>query len=482
MFSALKSSARWLLVLVAVLFGAHAVRADLMDIELANEAGDILAKLKDGGYKNVGVLHFRVQKEGSPNESFSAAPLSGNLATRLENALIIRNDPKDSPLGIIHDATSTALKNKVGGWYRAKDKDGARKKLFDINYPLAWGDKAINHADKSVKLVFLTGVVKVAKDLNNVTVVIETLTKDGKLNELTKFDVKMDESLLADLGQTVVIAHQRGQTSAQRTARAIADARKRDAGNNNDVSPANAKGIKIEVLFDGVAQEITKDSQSPGEWRLPPPRAGQKVSVRLTSVDKDRLAVVLKVNGNSTWKEQSMESKMCQMWVMHPDERQEYLGYYYELDGKNLVPFDVLDDKQSADRAAEFGDKVGLLTLDVFESGSKKEDAETMAISLRSVPHLPALRHRPAGLAGNAHPKKLEELQNQLMARSHIVWKKEKAGDRGIFGKSRGLIVPEKVDPVEGGKIGTEVFENPTQRIHFVIRYYDFDKLKISAN
>ena len=95
---------RWLtglLALTVLLTGTLSARADNLDLQLAYWANRLVPALEKKGYKNVGVLHFRVERDGS-KESFKLGSLSDNLATRLENALIIGCNP-DKPLGVIRD-------------------------------------------------------------------------------------------------------------------------------------------------------------------------------------------------------------------------------------------------------------------------------------------------------------------------------------------------------------------------------------------
>ena len=68
----------------------------------------MLGYLKEHGYRNVGVLKFRVQKGDEP-VSDRVGTLNLDLAARLEVALVLTTDIK-APLGIIHDASAVAAK------------------------------------------------------------------------------------------------------------------------------------------------------------------------------------------------------------------------------------------------------------------------------------------------------------------------------------------------------------------------------------
>jgi hypothetical protein len=445
------------------LAGAAAARADALDTALGENAYRILDELYKRNYKNVGVLHFRTQREGKP-ATFSAGSISSNLATRLETALIVADDPNDpdgGPIGIIRNASATARSRGVGAWYT---EEGERRKLFaGPVYPLAWGDRKVS-AD-----AFLTGVVHVNKDLDKVSVTIEAFSAEKlEPEKLHEFTVSTDRSLLRDLGQTFMVTR-RGLPPAKRDALAIRDARKRDLGEATDdpATPDDTYGMRMRVLYDDVPQDPRKDEANGGEWRVDPPSKGQRIKLVLTHLRKtDKpLAVVLKVNGQSTYKKQEAESKLCQMWVLQPGSKEVFEGFYMSRDMKNLLPFTVLDDEESTGRTAEFGGKAGLFELDVFES-RPEEESEPMTISMRSI-RQQELRARP--------PETLAELRRGLARYGNMVTRKPKNG--GL--SSRPLIVPGK-DLENGGPIEIKGFLSPVYVGGVVIRYYDPRQMQIS--
>jgi hypothetical protein len=446
---------RWaagLLALTVLLTSTLSARADNLDLQLAYWANRLVPTLEKKGYKNVGVLHFRVERDGS-KESFKLGSLSDNLATRVENALIIGLNP-DKPLGVIRNATAVAAAKKIGSWYHS---ESARKELFKLSYPLAWGKKSVK-AD-----AFLTGVVKVSKNLEEASLVLEVFDRDKlELVNFKELTFPADRSLLADMGQTFA-AGKRGLKWTARDKAAIRDAHKRDLGEETEetVSPDDVAGFMIEVKYDGEKQDIRKDSQSKGEWRVTPPKQGQKVSIDLTHLAKteNKLACVAKVNGKSLWQQQDMESKDCQMWVFAPRQMEQFEGYYMDVKGTNLLPFKILGEAESKQREAEFGSKVGLLELDVFESrpNGKNGGGEPMLISLRGVSSR-KLREKPSVTA--------RDLQRRLVANWPAKVKLPPPGLRDL------LIVPD-AEEVEGGEVRNEEFDSPAWVDHIVIRYYD---------
>ncbi len=449
-----------LLGLAVLLAGSRSTRADNLDIQLAYHASSLVPMLEKKGYHNVGVLHFRVQREGF-KETFNLGPLSDNLATRVENALVIGCNT-EKPMGVIRDASALAAAKKLA-WFHSEQ---ARKKLFDQTYHLAWGKQMVKPD------AFLTGVVKVSRNLEEATLVLEVFDKNNlDRKELTHFTTDVDRSLLADMGQTFAVA-QRGLKWSKRDRAAVKDAHKRDLGEStpDQVSPDDVAGFKIQVRYDGVDQAIQKDASSKGEFRVQSPRPDQKLSVIVTHTGKTdrKLACVAKVNGRSLWQEQERESKDCQMWVFAPNEVEDFKGYYIALTGDNLKPFKVLSEQESKDREAEFGDKVGLLTLDVFES--RPGEAEPMLISLRGLSHRD-LRLKPSAT--------VRDLQERLKARwpaTVILPPPPKPGAR-----RDSLVVPE-AETIQGPEITNELFPNPTWVGSIVIRYYNPAAVKLISN
>jgi len=439
-------------------------RADNLDVKLLDEVPRLLAKLdnKPGKNDNIGVLHFRIQR-GKGAESFNTAPLSQSLAFRLENAILVRNPNPQDPYKVLRDSTAVAARHGIR-WSSARNQDAAVKKLFAQEYPVAWGKEMVKAH------LFLTGLVKLDNELSSASVIIESLTWDDKTGKahrevVHQFQVKADRSLLADLGETFLV--KRGTPLAQRDAVAIKDAHRRNLKRRGDpdpdpVSPTNAFGIQMQILYDGMAQEPVQDSSSPGEWRVPPPKKDQRVTISLNNKDSNRLGAVIQLNGRGLYQEEILEPKVSTMWPMKPGEFREFKGFWTDLTGTNLRRFTVLDEQESKERAAEFGDKVGLLRLDVFESGSGPSDGEVMPISLRGGSRA-MLKQMPT--------KKLPELQSQLISRGHIRFHPPLRRNDPKALIVRGVIVPE-VNASESAPLFVEEFKNPIQRGGITIRYY----------
>src|SRR5262245_27454377 len=102
-------SANRLTGLIAIILasaGSPLQAAEPLERELVGQAPDIITRLKERHYANVGLLKFLVTRDGQ-RFSDNVGTLNLQLAKRLEIALILANDPKD-PVGIIEDANAVA--------------------------------------------------------------------------------------------------------------------------------------------------------------------------------------------------------------------------------------------------------------------------------------------------------------------------------------------------------------------------------------
>ena len=154
----------------------------------------MLGYLKEHGYRNVGVLKFRVQKGDEP-VSDHVGTLNLDLAARLEVALVLTTDIK-VPLGIIHDASAVAA--KIPGANHLNEP--GRRALLGARYPLAWGGEQVEPD------AFLTGVAQVSPDLKTVTMSILAFGRDGgKLEKVADFTATTDPPMLTAAGESFVL-------------------------------------------------------------------------------------------------------------------------------------------------------------------------------------------------------------------------------------------------------------------------------------
>lgn len=366
-----------LMLAVGCLFGIGATvsnAADDLEKELLNQTPKIIESLLDRGYQNVGVLKFRVKKGNDP-VSDQVGTLNTRLAEKLKMALIVRSDIRN-PIGVIKDANEVAA--TIPGANHLNE--AGRKKFFTTQYPLAWGDQTVTPD------AMLTGVALISTDLSTMTVGIMCFDPQrNTMDLLTKFDVQPDLEDLLDSGESFTVRGVFDQGSLALTSDARKDkatkeavqtsltaktetatkktataAKKHPLSKDNSDSP-----ITLEVLYNGKKQPIEFRE---GAAFIPEPREGQKVSfvVRRTSASRERLGLVLKVNGESTLGRQTLPDGQCKVWVLEKDRDEWGFQGYYDSANNKLEPFHVLSDAESKEREMDYGKFVGMISVSVF--------------------------------------------------------------------------------------------------------------------
>jgi hypothetical protein len=373
----------------AVWAGGGSARADRLDDQLLEQAPKIVEALRGKGYRNVGVLRFRVRLGNAP-ETFAAGAVNGNLAVRLKSALVIYLDTDQGALGVIRDASAEAAARGVGNWYR---DPAERRKLFDVpGYTLDWEGPKVR-AD-----AFLTGVLRVSADLEKAAVTVEAFSArdPNKEEKLAEFTFETDVPLLHDLGKSyAVVPRTPGAADAPRMRRLIIEAiRKQEASGSPDPRegpPADALvvgDLEFRILADGKALPIKANGQATVES----PDARARVAFRLTNRSKDKtLGIDVRLNGVSLLLEQMAPPESCRVWVLKPGKSYTLRGFYLnETDLKNVAPFKVLVGAGAQKKKIELGDRAGEIQVHVFDPAPA--DEEPMLVSTRSLRGL-----RPSG-------------------------------------------------------------------------------------
>jgi hypothetical protein len=460
--------------LLVALAAALPARAANLDKALLDNAPDLLVALKKAEVKTVGVLPFSV-KRGTRPASFDAAPLSAGLPGRLENALILRQTNQEArAMKVVRDAAGTAAKARVGAWTKNED---SFKKLFATKYELAWGDSKLP-AD-----AFLTGEVRLTGDMKTAEVVVNYVKadswKDGKpaMTELGKFKVKTDRSLLRDAGYNAVVSRALIRKPAARATAedldndAIEQVTEEEKGTKPapDVkepeshAPESVAGLKLEIEYDGVKQDVKAEAGGEGAkqptYTVAAPKPGQKVVLYLTRVaeGENKLGLVLRVNGRSTWEQQDMAPMNCRKWILDAKsigKREDFKGYYRESeDGKELVcnEWKALDEAEAAERAAEMGNRAGWIDLDVFTARDAEAGSDDgLLISTRSMT--------------KKKPGTLQELREQLAKANFIALSP-------VAGRSMGGLLIGDVNAVPAGDLTKDKLGNVVHLGGISIRY-----------
>jgi hypothetical protein len=426
---------------IALLAAAAAApaRADNIDEELILRAPSVMKDLEKHEYKNVAVLKFRVAK-GEREPSFNVGLLNGNMATRLETALVLVNNDTN-PVGITRDASQlVSSKYPKARYLEAKE----REPFFGLDFPLAWG------SDKVKVDAFLTGLVKINPATHKTTVIVELFDhKANEVREVANFVVRTDRSILSDSGESFSlvmrdIVNRRGEELEEE---AVRDSEERNKGKKLTPDTDNIEGlVDLEVYYDDQKMDIREDKNAWGEKRVAEPREGQKVHFVLRNKTKERLGVVLRVNGISTQSKEGGSKQIDQYikWVLEPQKSYPIVGYYLS-DGKTVEKFKV---ERSPKTLGDLDpQKLGLIEVDVFRSAADlDETAKTRKLSLRG---LEAHDYSPEKLS-------LAELKGKLRKAAASAGKKP-------------VIVAGDLD---NAKVDETEFKNPVHSGAMAIRYY----------
>lgn len=445
------------LVLACWLVVSCGARADNLDAALLKQAPKVMQYLKDKQYQNVGVVKFRVQKGKEPL-TFRAGPLNSNLASRLENALVLMND-KEKPVGIIHDADKVAHDRRLSSY----SSDAGMGKLFEQHFPLAWGDRTVR-AD-----AFLTGTVRVPADMKTANVTIQAFAPNASaLETVATFTVDVDRALLNDLGQSFSL-NARSLTKKTRALdlEASDDAATRDQTPGSASTQTSEKLLDFEIRYNGQRQTYAADPQNGGEMVVAEPQEGQKVTFLLKSTAKDTIAVALMINGKNSLYEQEVEPVACKKWILDPGVEVEIKGF--QFDAATMKPFRVLSPAESESMA--YSDNLGLISVFVFRSMKDKppepDDSKNIAKGDDSEPTgSGSFKNFGRNISlRNPAPTPITQKTRSLKDRQELLAKQVP----GFFGK-RGLLGSEATR--EQSQVEVVAFPNPEQQQALVIRYY----------
>lgn len=348
--------------------------ADDLEKQLLEQSPQVLAALKEKGYRNVGVLKFRVKKGNEPATD-RAGTLNLRLAEKLELALVLANKVQD-PVGIIRDANRTAA--TIDGANHLTPE--GRKRLFTEQYTLAWGD------EKVVPDAFITGVAFLGPDLKSMAVGLMTFDQSSdEITPLGKFNVRLDLEELLESGESFTLRGVFDQGSLemaqdQRKDKASEEAvttsllvksetAQQSQPADSTVHPLSPKHpdspVSLEIRYDDQPQEIEFRN---GAAFVREPLEQQKVSfiVRRKGTARPRLGVVLKVNGENTLYRQKLADAQCAPWIFEPNLT-EFGVRGFQVDTKTLQEFKVLSQAESKAKEIDYGEFVGTISISVFK-------------------------------------------------------------------------------------------------------------------
>jgi hypothetical protein len=402
------------LALAAALAVPAPARAGALERELLNQAPDILNYLRTKGYEKVGVLKFRVGKDGQVTDN--AGPLNLNFASRLETALLLKYDMKeDSRLTLIHDASATAAKLKGANHLTTE----GRQRLLAGKYRALWGKQAEVSAD-----AFLTGRIDFSEDLRTLTVAVCAFGRDCQVQKVVVFHAASGVNTLFEVGESFNLRSfltKKGTfEEVQLDDAAAGEAKKEDKG-KADQPPLDSKlvGLEIHYVDRATGNDLVVPPQgAPGQLLLAEPTEGQDVYFVLKRNDPDpkaRYGVVLMVNGVNTLFEERLPPQLCTKWILEPGSPPITVRGFQTSNNK-ASPFVIRSPAESKANEVRYGADVGTLSYSIFReqpAAPKKEslddDPKTQEAAVVNPPAPPADLPKdggPAKLPDSAAPLK----------------------------------------------------------------------------
>jgi hypothetical protein len=298
---------------------------------------------------------------------------------------------------------------------------------------------------------------------------------------VASFQVQTDRSLLSDLNESFQIKSRqlgkRKKRNIELDDEAVADAaddnskpqnsKSTDSASNGTAqisSPATSTDndlLYYEIRYDGQAQSVTTDPNSPGELRVAEPTENQVVSFYLKSKASERIGVALTVNGKSTLYEQEGDPNHLLAWVIDPGR--DYAIDGFQIDKDTRKPFRVLSDAENA--SVTYGPNTGLIHFHIFRSGgaSGTKDVAGGDNGAKDDPSAQAMNISLRGLNRNALVKagktrSLAELKKTVQEHAHV-----RPRSRNVF---------EAADTAVDGAIQNDEVANPVLVQTIVVRYY----------
>jgi hypothetical protein len=323
-------------------------------------------------------------------------------------ALILANKLRE-PLGIIHDASAVAARLPGASHLTGE----GRSKLFGADYPLAWGKEKVKPD------ALLTGVALLSPDLRDMTVGILLFDRNGEgLQKVAQFTASVDAVALIESGESFLLrgAFDEGQEQITGPPAEPAKpltytaARVRDKEQDYPLADQSAP-VELDVRYDGKPVPVRIEG---GRARIPEPGEGRQVTfiLRRRVNNKERYAIVLKVNGENTLYRQRLRDIDCRKWVLDPgDGPIAILGF--QKDGQTAEKFRVLSRQESKAREVYYGADVGSISMTVFRE-KKGKGVSAPVLTRNGVEEAEDLAALSRGVFPMEQPRNLAALQVQL--------------------------------------------------------------------
>jgi hypothetical protein len=428
------------LVLVSFFLPSVQARHDTIDEAFEKAAPALLAKLKERGATNVGVLKFMVQK-GTAKPADAVGELNQGLADRLEAALILASD--DDRFGILHRANYAVVANKNRLANHLTEE--GRQSLFGDKYPLAWGNKSVAPS------LFVTGLAQISPDLKSLTITLSAFGENGRLEPIVEpLQVATTRRTLVDAGYSYVLTPRKqpelydGSRGGTKSKGGVTKVHEEDDKIsldeilviNSPVVPEPKKFTAESALQESPVKLTIKyaDEVIPVSGdRVREPNEKDPVSFIIENSDpRETYAVVLKINGKNSLFGEEGDPARCMKWILAPASKVEIKGF--QEDNNHIAPFKILSTKESEENVIRYGDLVGTLRLVVFRGEQVKEDPSEVERKEMA----PRATLLAAVARGAFAPSKDEDKPGSLTALKADLLGREKGleGARGVVGKA----------------------------------------------
>ena len=179
----------------------------------------------------------------------------------------------------------------------------------------------------------------------------------------------------------------------------------------NEARPPLKEGdapVKLTILYDG---KVVPIEYREGRAFVPEAQEGQEVALRLTrNGDRQRYAVVLKVNGENTLSRQRKPDLECRKWVFDPDDPPMVVEGFQTNDSK-AQKFRVMSPAESRRNEVNYGADVGTIVMTVFREATGPEPTPDLTDET-TYEKAVSLGDLPADEAANYHALKAQLLEH----------------------------------------------------------------------
>jgi len=454
---------------------AQAVKPSNLDDAMTMSARKIADGVRKKTKNNaaVGVLNFQVQLDNK-EPSLRVGAINASLAERVEVALLRGQlEDDEEQVRVIRNASKTANDAHKGISYLTGE---GRKALFGLKYSL-WVESDSVAAD-----LFVTGTAVIDFEKEVVTVKLVTFSAEsekfeplmvndkGVVKELV-IEAPLDRMLLGESGQSYTFSkkdlervRKRGAFDDHVPDNIATSEVKKEIKEGPKVDPEKEPLVELRLFVKSGTEEIPiklKPDDKTSGFTFSDLKVGDRVYIRLIPKIKDRLAILVKVNGVSTLYDDKRDPRFASKWVTSDGKELVIDGFYTADTGKNLEPFVIIPDSEAIKQPMS---DPYMITMHVFiEGGYKEATASNASQGMRGLTDRKVKEYKETPIKED--PKKdpvKPSLKTTADIKKMLVALNSKDGFRSVIGK--GTVE-------EGSELKTVTFTDPQEVQLWTIRY-----------